>query len=465
MKEAAREPLVLGRYMLCDVIGGGGMAQVHLGKVIGAGGFSRVVAIKRLHPERASDPQISAALIDEARLVSRIRHPNVVPTLDVVELGSELLLVMEYVHGVSLTQLVRIAEIRREPVPLALAARIAVDTLAGLAAAHEAKSEHGQFLELVHRDVSPQNILIDVAGIARVADFGIAKAEGKLAMTRHGQIKGKLNYMSPEQLRGGVGVDRRTDLYATGVVLWELLSGKRLFERQTRDLLHVLDFPADFRIAPPSELRGAEASGLDAVLARALAPSSADRFPDADAMANAIAEAVNPASAKELAAYVRRLAGEALESRDEQIERAEQLSAIHDLPREARPEPEPLAPAPPERTPDTSRLWLFLGGLLAIATLGIVIVVRLLMHRAAIAPVASASAAVTASAAPTASMPDAGSAPIEPSADVANDEPATPSSAPARPRPKPRPRRPDCDPPYSIDARGVRIPRRECLGP
>jgi serine/threonine protein kinase len=450
------EPVVVGRYLLCDVIGGGGMAKVHVGKVIGAGGFSRVVAIKRLHPESAADPQVAAMLVDEARLVSRIRHPNVVPTLDVVAAGDELLLVMEYVHGVSLSQLVRIVKSRKEPVPLALAARIVIDVLAGLGAAHEAKSERGNPLELVHRDVSPQNILVDLTGMARVVDFGIAKAEGKLSMTRQGQIKGKLNYMSPEQLRGDEGVDRRTDLYATGVVLWEILCGRRLFDRQRKDLRHVVRIPDDFRIDPPSEHRGAEAVFLDRVLARALAMNPKERFPDAEAMAGAIAEAVTPATNKDLAAYVRDVAGTQLTDRDLLVERAEQMSAIHEVPAESAPD----APALPaevarvERARRPSRRAPLLVAL-GIAAVGLALGIFLFARKPpppAFTPMEEVAA-----------VPDA--EPVV--AVVASEVASTPAPPPPAPRPppraKPRPHAPDCNPPYSIDAHGVRIPRRECL--
>lgn len=470
------EPLVVGRYLLCDAIGGGGMAKVHIGKVIGAGGFSRVVAIKRLHPESAADPQVSAMLVDEARIVSRIRHPNVVPTLDVVASGDELLLVMEYVHGVSLSQLLRIESSRGGLVPMALAARIVIDVLSGLAAAHEAKSERGNPLELVHRDVSPQNILVDMTGMARVVDFGIAKAEGKLSMTRQGQIKGKLNYMSPEQLRGDEGVDRRTDLYAAGVVLWELLCGRRLFDRQKKDLRHVVKFPADFRIAPPSEHRGAEAVFLDRVITQALAVNPDERFQDADAMAAAIAEAVTPATSKDLASYVREVAGTQLEERDLFIERAEQLSSIHDVPPENATEtvmPQvtpvkavpPAAPAPsllPEPRPIRPRAVALLG--IGIGVSAVVFAVGLYLFlrppRVDTMPIAEVVDARVVEAPGSVPTPSA----------TATETPAVEAPAVSAPasrtstRVKPRPRAPDCNPPYSIDAHGVRIPRRECLG-
>ena len=221
---------IIGRYALHGEIASGGMAVVHFGRLLGPVGFSRPVAIKRLHPQLAREPNVRAMFIDEARLASRIRHPNVVPTLDVVTDGGDLLLVMEYVHGESLQQLLRAVRKRGEPVPLRITLAVMTAVLHGLHAAHEATTETGQALNVVHRDVSPQNIMVGVDGVARVLDFGIARATVRLENTREGIVKGKLAYMAPEQL-GGVVVDRRAAVYAATVVLWEMLTGKRLFVR------------------------------------------------------------------------------------------------------------------------------------------------------------------------------------------------------------------------------------------
>jgi len=458
------EPVVLGRYMLCDVIGGGGMAKVHIGRVIGAAGFSRVVAIKRLHPECALDPQVSAMLIDEARLVSRIRHPNVVPTLDVVAIGEELLLVMEYVHGISIAQLNRLARAKNERVPLAIASRLIIDVLAGLSAAHEAKSERGRLLDLVHRDVSPQNVLVDVSGLARIVDFGIAKAEGKLVMTRQGQIRGKLDYMSPEQIRGD-DVDRRTDLYAVGVVLWELVCGRRLFERQPKDLAKLVQEPRT-RIDRPSKHRGEDAAPLDRVLERALATNRDDRFSDADEMAAAVGAACPPASTKEVGAYVDAIAGSHLERRDLFIERAEQLSEIHDLPTEAPPAPPSsssssplLSPLSPPPRPRRHR-GFFIVGLATTIAFGVAALARSPVR--AVAPPAASFTLPEPAVEPAAVESDAGADP------AATELPIPSATTPHGARPKPRgphpAATPNCSLPYTIDARGIRIPRRECLG-
>src|SRR5271154_2384991 len=205
----------IGRYLLFGEIASGGMATVHFGRLSGPAGFSRTVAIKRLHPNLAKDPEFVAMFLDEARLAARIRHPNVIPTLDVVATEGEIFLVMDYVQGESLSRLIRAAVARGERIPPDMVAALMVGVLHGLHAAHEAKSDHGEPLGIVHRDVSPHNILVGTDGAARVLDFGVAKAIGRSQNTREGQIKGKLAYMAPEQVRGSVS--RRTDVYAASV--------------------------------------------------------------------------------------------------------------------------------------------------------------------------------------------------------------------------------------------------------
>src|SRR6478736_1694730 len=180
---------VAGRYALYGEIAAGGMATVHIGRLLGPVGFARTVAIKRLHPHYAKDPEFVSMFLDEARLAARIRHPNVVPTLDVVALDGELFLVMEYVQGESFARLVREARRARLDVPPEVISAIVVGALNGLHAAHEATSERGEPLNIVHRDVTPQNILVGSDGVARLLDFGVAKAAGSLhATTRDGQI-------------------------------------------------------------------------------------------------------------------------------------------------------------------------------------------------------------------------------------------------------------------------------------
>ena len=232
----------VGRYTLYGEIASGGMATVHFGRMAGAVGFSRPVAVKRLHPQFAKDPAARAMFVDEARLVSRIRHVNVVPTLDVVATDGQLYLVMEYVQGESLARLMRAAWERYDQVPVPIALAILSHVLHGLHAAHEATSESGEPLEVVHRDVSPQNILVGTDGIARVLDFGIARAAQRIESTEESVLKGKIAYMAPEQFGDGE-VTRRADLYSAGVVLWEMLAGQRLFDKSDEARIQMFPSP------------------------------------------------------------------------------------------------------------------------------------------------------------------------------------------------------------------------------
>lgn len=343
--------LVVGRYALYESIGGGGMATVHLGRMTGAAGFTRVVAIKRLLPAHAEPSEQRTLLVDEARVASRIRHPNVVTTLDVVEAEHELLLVMEYVHGLPLSTLSAAA---RPRIPVPIAVRIVLDMLAGLHAAHEARSERGTWLEIVHRDVSPQNVIVGSDGIARIVDFGIAKARGKVAMTADGQIKGKLGYMAPEQLRAH-DVDRRTDLYACGIVLWELLAGRTFYERTTADVFSAVKDALGREVPAPGST-----PALDAVVLRATARDPEARFATADDMAAALEAASPAAKPREVAAFLEEVGQARLEARGMLVSNLERWSVVLDAvaPTEAMPVAltVPMAvrtevlPAPPPRS-------------------------------------------------------------------------------------------------------------------
>lgn len=217
----------VGRYAVLDAFASGGMATIHFGRQLGEAGFGRVVAIKRLHPHLASDPEFAAMFLDEARMAARIRHPNVASTLDVVADGSELLMVMDYIAGEPLSAFIARRQTEPTPIPPAVASAIVGDALLGLHAAHEARSEAGEPLGIVHRDVSPQNLLVGLDGVTRVIDFGVAKAAGRMHVTRENCVKGKITYMAPEQLRAEA-VSRRSDVYSAAVVLWECLTGRRL---------------------------------------------------------------------------------------------------------------------------------------------------------------------------------------------------------------------------------------------
>jgi serine/threonine-protein kinase len=306
------KPRVIGRYALFGEIAAGGMATVHFGRLVGPAGFSRIVAIKRLYPQYAKDPDFVSLFLEEARLASRIQHPNVVTTLDVVTLADEVFLVMEYVPGESLSRVAANARAAGEPIPPGHVVAIVSGLLHGLHAAHEAKSELRQPLNIVHRDVSPQNVLVGVDGVARVLDFGVAKAAARSGTTRDKQARGKLGYMSPEQL-GGKPVDRRTDVFAAGVVLWEVLTGKRLFDGADAGEIFVKVLSAD--IPEPRSVTSDVPEALNAVVVRALSRDPNSRYQTARDFAVALESSVVPSTPRAVGDWVERHARREIERR------------------------------------------------------------------------------------------------------------------------------------------------------
>ncbi len=310
----------LGRYALYGEIAAGGMATVHLARLLGPVGFARTVAIKRLHPHLAKDPDFVAMFLEEARLAARVRHPNVVATLDVVSDDGELFLVMEYVAGESLSRLVRKAREKGERVPPRYAVGIVSGALEGLHSAHDAKSEKGQPLGLVHRDVSPQNIHVGVDGVPRLLDFGIAKATNRVQETRTDQIKGKVAYMSPEQLAKGA-IDRRADVYSASVVLWETLTGQRLFKAD--DVPSLVYAIINEEVETPISVVPDLPPGLSEIVMKGLEREAENRWSSAREMAAALEKALAPAPAREIGEWVHAIAGDALDWRQELVHRIE----------------------------------------------------------------------------------------------------------------------------------------------
>jgi serine/threonine-protein kinase len=327
MPSEGREPRVIGRYELHGEIAAGGMATVHFGRLSGPVGFSRTVAIKRLHPQYAKDPEFVTMFLDEARLAARIRHPNVVPTLDVVATDGEIFLVMDYVQGESLSRLSRTLRARGGRVPARITAGIMSNVLHGLHAAHEAKDERGRPLNIVHRDVSPQNILVGTDGISRVLDFGVAKAAGRLQTTREGQIKGKIAYMAPEQLAGAGTISRQTDIYAAAVVLWEQLCGRRLFDGDNEAI--VLARALEGRIDPPSKHSPELPLVVDEILFRGLHRDPAKRYQTAREMAIALEKSIGIAPPSEIGEWVETVAGDVLHQRAARIAEIESSSSAN----------------------------------------------------------------------------------------------------------------------------------------
>jgi serine/threonine-protein kinase len=316
-------PERIDRYELLGQLATGGMATVYLGRQHGPFGFSRVVAIKSVHPQLATDESFRTMFLDEARLTAKIRHANVISTLDVVRTTDRVLLVMEYVEGVSLSALLSAAERDGKTLAPAVAVTIVSDALHGLHAAHELTDEDGRPLCVVHRDVSPQNVLVGVDGVARILDFGVAKAVTQRYVTQVNEIKGKPPYMAPEQVCGEP-LDRRADIYSAGVVLWEALVGRRLFGADSdgaciKKILEGL-------VSPPSLVaKDPIPAALDHAVMKALAKDVARRWDAAAEMADALGRALAPAPRSEVAALVKELAG------DELASRAQRLRSVTDV--------------------------------------------------------------------------------------------------------------------------------------
>jgi serine/threonine protein kinase len=330
----------LGPYELLVSLASGGMSSVILARQRGAAGFERIVVVKRVHRRHLDNAEFTHMFRDEARLASSIRHPNVASVIDVIEERGELCLVMEYFESLSLGHLVEAAAQREQRLSAAAASRIVSDMLAGLHAAHEAVDIRRNRLGIVHRDVSPQNVIVDCFGVSRVIDFGIAKAESRITHTKSGFVKGKLGYMSPEQIEA-LPVDRRSDLFSAGVVLHEVLTGKRLFtgDDEFDTMRRVLrgDIPDPSKEVP--ELGPA----VDDILRKALARSPNDRYATALAFKEDLERAIPPVSAQDVGGLVSEL-GEA-----ELKETADKLLEL------LGEELEKLSPRSPARSHDTIR--------------------------------------------------------------------------------------------------------------
>ena len=500
---------IIGRYALHGVIASGGMANVHLGRLLGLAGFSRTVAVKRLHANFARDPEFVSMLIDEARLAARIRHPNVVAMLDVVALEGELLLVMEYVHGEALSKLIIAARKAKQRIPQHVLLTVMAGVLDGLHAAHEARNDRGEHIGLVHRDVSPQNIQVGVDGVAKVLDFGIAKAAGRLQDTRDDQLKGRLRYMAPEQLRPNGKVDRRSDIYSASVVLWEALTGKAIFKAESDwQMAHLI---MDGVKRKPSELNPKVHPELDELVMRGLAVREEDRFQTAYDMAVAIEEVGPIGTPREVGQWVEEIAADALADRAARVDEVEGRSISIPPPPtmnveevrdsfssvDSQDKVSPVAresgnPTPQSAAPDSRMVEDTDNGtaidatlesrrsveprpkpyaVIGVATAFVLLAITAaawalspspLRARAVLAGMSSGTigtfidrASAASTPAPSSPSPEASTAPS-----AASAKPDTPRSVP---RPWKKPPAKNCNPPYYFDNDGVKHLKRECL--
>jgi serine/threonine-protein kinase len=451
----------VGRYAISDAIGAGGMATVHLARVAGPAEFSRVFAVKRLHPEIARDPELRAMFAAEARTMARIRHANVVSIVDVVSADGELLIVMEYIPGESLSRLQHSARAAGKRTLPSVASALVADVLRGLHAAHDAIDERGEPLGVVHRDVSPQNILVGADGTARVFDFGVAKSRFRQQASRGGW-KGKPCYMAPEQLRGE-SVGPTADVWGAAVVLWETLTGCRLFQGNTDYDVSVKVL--DKFIDPPGRIVDGISDALDAVVMRGLERNPDARFPTALDMAVALEQACPPASVDSVRAFLEALSGEALLERASRVREIEQgcptlAHASADAPSEtSRGRPAKVLMAAALLALASAFVMLFAAREDSPAAPGAsgsptkstphVVVTKPILDEPASLPSASSSA-------PEASVHDT------PPLSTAPPRPTAPTATPPATL-RPAEKAPLCDPPYVVDSDGIQRMKPECL--
>ena len=308
----AKDRQRIDRYELVGEIASGGMATVYLARRAGVGGFQRFVAVKRLHPHLAHESEFVQMFLDEARLAALIHHPNVVSITEVGASDRGFYLVMDYIEGDTLARLMTDCAEAGRVVPTPVGLRIVIDMLTGLHAAHELHDEQGHPTGLVHRDVSPQNVLVGLDGISRISDFGVARAATRLAGTRVGQLKGKIAYMAPEQAAGDENLDRRADVFAAGVLLWELLTGRRLF-RASNDAATLSRVVSEKIDTPLRYVEGLDPRISDVCMLALERPLSR-RIPSAAAFAEMLETAAVRAgvlgSGKDVAAYMQSVLGE-----------------------------------------------------------------------------------------------------------------------------------------------------------
>ena len=309
-----------GRYRLLCRFATGGMANLYLARLIGSEGFEKIVAIKRIHDHLVENEEFLQMFVDEARLCARLTHPNVVQVLELGQLGGAHYIAMEYVEGETLS-----AVMRRTRPSMPVSARIVAAAAAGLHAAHQLRDSDGRLLNVVHRDVSPQNILISYDGAVKVVDFGVARARSNLHTTTAGQVKGKFAYMAPEQV-ALEPVDHRTDIFALGIVLWECTTGHRLF-KASNDAATVAKVK-DMDIVPPGAIVPDYPRSLEAIVMRTLQRDPDRRFATAedleDALEDYLIEAGVSVQPRNLAEMMRATFGDRIEAKRKMMVQAEQ---------------------------------------------------------------------------------------------------------------------------------------------
>jgi serine/threonine-protein kinase len=311
-----------GRYELLMEMSQGGMATLYLARISGPEGFEKLLAVKKIHDHLSRKKEFVKMFLDEARIAARIQHPNVAAIYDMGSIDDTYFIAMEYVHGQNLTELLRALIRQKSRLEWPYVVRIMIDAAAGLHAAHELKSATGKPLNVVHRDVSPQNLLVSYEGHVKVVDFGIAYAAERLGETKTGTLKGKAAYMSPEQAEASP-LDRRSDIFSLGVVLHEAVCLRRLFreESEAATLLKVREADAP----SPRSIQPDIPADLDRIIMKCLAKEPADRFDTAGELAEALEELLvsqgKTVNAARLSKLLKRVFYDKKKIKDEQIER------------------------------------------------------------------------------------------------------------------------------------------------
>ncbi len=374
----------VGRYEIVAPLAGGGMAEILLARVVGPHGFDRPAVVKRILPHLAQNPTFVAMFLDEARIVANIRHPNVVQVDELGEHDGELYLAMEYLEGESVGALLGRMLLRGQSIDAGLAAHIVAEACAGLHAAHELTDGSGTKQNLVHRDVSPQNVFLTYDGDVKLLDFGVAKVKDRLCQTEVGEIKGKFGYMSPEQCRG-MELDRRSDIFSLGIVFFETLCGRRLFKRDNG--LVAMKAICSSAIPALREVAPGCPEGLEAICMRALSRDRSTRYGTAldmrrDLLAEVRRLVPNREPREALAALMRECFGERMEEKREMLRRVRSGSSITSVPCAYdllgdMPALEGQADLALDTVADTPRRrvrWTTLGGAALAALVGIALV-------------------------------------------------------------------------------------------
>ncbi|MFW6057641.1 MAG: serine/threonine protein kinase, partial [Persicimonas sp.] len=316
MSENTTAPKHLGRYELATKLATGGMAELFLARERGLAGLERLVVIKRILPHLADDPSFIDMFLREARIIARLNHPNVVQIYQLGEEDGSYYIAMEYIHGSTVREMQVLAERAGVAFPVEVAVSVVDQACRGLHAAHELRDLEGTPLGLIHRDVSPHNLMCTTEGYIKVLDFGVAKAAQGVEATNSGHLKGKFAYMSPEQCKG-IKLDRRADIFSLGIVLWEALTDRRLFKRE-KDL-DMMRAVAQEAAEPPSTYNPSVPAEIDAVVLKALTKNRDQRYASAEEMRKDLIEAARAAGLHfgedRLSSFLLEIAGDELAER------------------------------------------------------------------------------------------------------------------------------------------------------